>query len=86
MVLKRVNVKRTLNVDGWEQGITAEKIKEELNKFEADPYDSNSYKLRKPTDDIQKLMKIYGKEDFNFMLPSRQEIMQLRNCILKEKI
>lgn len=31
-------------------------------------------------------MKIYGKEDFNFMLPSKQEIIRLRNCILKEKI
>ena len=62
------------------------KIKDELNKFEADPYDSNSYKLRQPTDDIQKLMKIYGKEDLNFMLPSKQEIMPLRNFILKEKI
>ena len=84
-ILKYEN-KSTLNVDGWEQGMTAEKIKEELNKFEADPYDSNSYKLRKPTEDIQKLMKIYGKEDFNYMLPSKQEIIQLRNCILKEKI
>lgn len=31
-------------------------------------------------------MKIYGKEDFNFMLPSKQEIIRLRNFILKEKI
>lgn len=29
-------------------------------------------------------MKIYGKEDFNFMLPSKQEIIRLRNCILKK--
>jgi len=31
-------------------------------------------------------MKIYSKEYFNFMLPSKQEIIRLRNCILKEKI
>lgn len=29
-------------------------------------------------------MKIYGKEDFNFMLHSKQEIIRLRNCILKK--
>ena len=46
-ILKSEN-KNTLNVDGWEQGITAEKLREELNKFEADQFDENSYKLRKP--------------------------------------
>lgn len=34
-VLKYEN-KSTLNIDGWEQGITAEKLKEELNLLEAD--------------------------------------------------
>ena len=34
-ILKYEN-KSTLNVDGWEQGITAEKIKEALNNFQAD--------------------------------------------------
>lgn len=62
--------KPTLNVDGWEQGITAEKLKEELNKFEADQFDDNSYKLRKPTDEINKLLKIYGIDKFNFLLPN----------------
>ena len=37
--------KSTLNVDGWEQGMTAEKIKEELNNFEADQFDENCFKL-----------------------------------------
>ena len=83
-ILKYEN-KSTLNVDGWEQGITAEKIKEELNKLEADPYDENSYKLRKPSENILKLLKIYNY-DFNFRLPSKQEIVYFRSYILKANI
>lgn len=84
-ILKYEN-KSTLNVDGWEQGITAEKIKEELNKLETDPYDVNSYKMRKPTDNILKLFNIYKLENFNFLIPSKKEITELRNNILKENI
>ena len=84
-ILKYEN-KSTLNVDGWEQGITAEKLKEELNRFQADQYDANSYKLRKPTDEINKLLKIYNLENFNFLLPAKKEILELRNNILKMDI
>ena len=84
-ILKNDN-KSTLNVDGWEQGITAEKIKEELNKFEADQYDDNSYKLRKPTEEIKKLLKIYDLENFNFLLPTKKEIIELKNTILKKEL
>ena len=84
-ILKYEN-KSTLNVDGWEQGLTAEKIKEELNKFEADQFDCNSYKLRKPTKNIKKILAIYENENFNFLLPSNKEITMLRNSILNKKI
>ena len=77
--------KSTLNVDGWEQGITAEKLKEELNKLEADQYDENTYKLRKPTENILKLLNIY-EYDFNFRLPSKQAILMLRNSLIKKEI
>lgn len=83
-ILKYEN-KSTLNVDGWEQGITAEKLKEELNKLEADQYDENTYKLRKPTENILKLLNIY-EYDFNFRLPSKQAILMLRNSLIKKEI
>ena len=83
-ILKYEN-KSTLNVDGWEQGITAEKIKDELNCLEADPFDENSYKLRKPTDIIIKLLNIY-EYNFDFKLPSKQDIVLLKNHIFKRKI
>ena len=39
-----INVTITIEViDGWEQGITTKKLKEELNKFETDPFDINSF-------------------------------------------
>ena len=84
-ILKSEN-KNTLNVDGWEQGITAEKLREELNKFEADQFDENSYKLRKPTEEILKLLKIFDITNFNFMIPSKQDIRTLKCNILKYKI
>ena len=84
-ILKYEN-KSTLNVDGWEQGITAEKLKEELNDFEADKFDYNSYKLREPTENIKKLLNIYQNEKFNFLLPSNNEITTLKNSILEKKI
>ena len=83
-ILKYEN-KSTLNVDGWEQGITADKLKEELNKLEADTFDENSYKMRKPSDNIMKLLAIY-EYNFNFRLPSKQEIVELRNYIIKKDI
>lgn len=78
--------KSTLNVDGWEQGITAEQLKDELNNFEADPFDVNSYKFRKPTENILNLLKVYNLENFNFLLPSKKEVISLRNAILKKEI
>lgn len=84
-ILKYEN-KSTLNVDGWEQGITAEKLKEELNNFEADKFDYNSYKLREPTENVKKLLNIYQNEKFNFLLPSNNEITTLKNSILEKEI
>ena len=83
-ILKYEN-KSTLNVDGWEQGITAEKLKEELNNFETDAFDENSYKMRRPTDNILKVLNVY-EYNFNFRLPSKKEILELRNYILKKNI
>ena len=82
----KYNNKSTLNVDGWEQGITADKLKEELNKFDADAFDDNSYKVRKPDEQILTLFKVYEIDNFNFMIPSYKEIFDLKNKILKKEI
>lgn len=54
-VLKNEN-KNTLNVDGWEQGITAEKIKDTLNNFRADRLPNDYYKIT----DIKDINNVYN--------------------------
>ena len=84
-ILKSKN-KSTLNVDGWEQGITAEKLKQELNEFQADQFDENSYKITKPTDNILNLFKIFGIDSFNDMLPAKKDLNELRSKILNNPL
>lgn len=60
-ILKYEN-KSTLNVDGWEQGITAEKIKEALNSFKACSDKKGTCILTKPDKEIEKIVKSLGLE------------------------
>lgn len=54
-ILKHEN-KSTLNVDGWEQGITAEKLKEALNKFEACSDKNGTCIISKPAKEIKDII------------------------------
>ncbi len=78
-ILKYEN-KSTLNVDGWEQGITAERLKEELNKFNADQFYNDYYKISKITDEIKEILKSNDKE-FEFKKYTLNEIKELRKLI-----
>ena len=78
-ILKYEN-KPTLNVDGWEQGITAEKIKESLNNFQADSIYLDYYKITEINEEISKILKSNGI-DFNFKKYNIQEIKALRTMI-----
>ena len=78
-ILKYEN-KSTLNVDGWEQGITAEKIKESLNNFQADSIYLDYYKITEINEEISKILKSNGI-DFNFQKYNIQEIKALRTMI-----
>lgn len=55
-VLKYEN-KSTLNVDGWEQGITAEKIKQALNNFKACSDKNGTCLVSNPEKEIEKILK-----------------------------
>ena len=55
-ILKYEN-KSTLNVDGWEQGITAEKLKEGLNNFKACSDRKGTCMISKPTIYLEKIVK-----------------------------
>lgn len=78
-ILKYEN-KSTLNVDGWEQGITAEKLKEELNKLEADQVYCDYYKITELSEEMNKLLKSNNIE-FRFEDYSIKEIRTLRKLI-----
>ena len=78
-ILKYEN-KSTLNVDGWEQGITAEKLKTALSKFNADHFYNEYYKISEITDEIKKIIKSNNKE-FEFKDYTLDEIKELRKLI-----
>ena len=78
-ILKYEN-KSTLNVDGWEQGITAEKIKESLNNFQADSIYLDYYKITEINEEISKILKSNGI-DFKFEKYNIQEIKSLRTML-----
>lgn len=54
--------KSTLNVDGWEQGITAEKIKQALNNFKACSDKNGTCLISKPEKEIEKILKSINLE------------------------
>ena len=60
-ILKHEN-KSTLNVDGWEQGITADKIKQALNNFKACSDKNGTCLISTPDIQIEKIVKSLGIE------------------------
>ena len=60
-ILKYEN-KSTLNVDGWEQGITAEKIKQALNNFKACSDKNGTCLISTPDIQIEEIIKSLGIE------------------------
>ena len=60
-ILKYEN-KSTLNVDGWEQGLTAEKIKEALNSLKACSDKNGVCLISTPAEEIKKIVKSLGLE------------------------
>ena len=60
-ILKYEN-KSTLNVDGWEQGITADKIKQALNNFKACSDKNGTCLISTPDIQIEKIIKSLGLE------------------------
>ena len=54
--------KSTLNVDGWEQGVTAEKLKEALKNFKACSDRNGTCLISTPDKEIEKIVKSVGLE------------------------
>ena len=80
-VLKMEN-KSTLNVDGWEQGITAEKIKTALNEFKACSDKNGTCLISKPQKEIEKIIKSINLEMPNFT--TIDKIDKFKNMLNKD--
>jgi len=72
--------KETINVDGWEQGITAEKIKETLKNFQADKFYEDYFKISNINEDIRKILNSFNI-NFEFENYTFKEIKTLRKMI-----
>ena len=79
-ILKYEN-KPTLNVDGWEQGLTAEKIKEALNSLKACSDKNGNCMLTKPSKEIEKIVKSIALEIPD--LTTIDKITKFKNLINK---
>ena len=79
-ILKYEN-KSTLNVDGWEQGLTAEKIKEALNNLKACSDKNGNCILTRPSKEIEKIVKSLGLEIPD--LTTIDRITKFKNLISK---
>ena len=81
-ILKYEN-KSTLNVDGWEQGITAEKIKEAINNFQADKLPEDYFKISKIDTEIENILKSLNIKFYfkNFNLKEIKEFRKLINHV-----
>ena len=65
--------KDTLNKDGWESGVTAERIKKALGSFQADAVPGGYYRLTKPNDDMRLILDSLGVEA-DLQLPTASDL------------
>ena len=72
--------KEMVNVDGWEQGITADKLKETLNKFQADKIIDEYYKISEIKEEIKLILKSSNIE-FQWKKHTISEIKELQKLI-----
>ena len=74
--------KDTLNINGWECGMTAEAFANSLAGFNADRVSEEYYKVVKPDENVEKLLRIVNSNrDLRF--PTEHTIRQLKSDISK---
>ena len=83
-VLKLEN-KSTLNVDGWEQGITAEKIKEVLQKYQCSIDKNGICLLTGISDELLKIFKSF-EVDYKLETPTNTDLNRLIRQIKQSKL
>ena len=74
--------KETSNIDGWESGVTAERIQEALGSFMADALPGGYYRLTRPNSDMKLILDAFGVDD-NLRLPTATDLRQFKYGIDK---
>jgi transposase len=69
--------KATLSSEGWESGVTAERIKKALDSYQADALPGGYYRLTKPNEDMQLILDAFGLET-NLRIPTVAELRQMK--------
>jgi len=77
--------KDTTNEDGWEAGITADRIKKALASFQADALPDGYYRLTRPMDDLQLILDALDLKA-NLKLPTVSELRQLKYSFDKAQV
>jgi transposase len=69
--------KDTLNTDGWESGLTAQRIQTALDSWQADALPGGYYRLIEPSDDLRAILNAFGVNG-NLRLPMEKELRELK--------
>lgn len=77
--------KDTLNEDGWESGLTADRIQQALAGFQADALPGGYYRISKPSDDLRLIFDAFGIP-LDLRLPSVSDLRQFKYRIAKSPL
>ena len=69
--------KDTMNEDGWEAGISADRIKKALTSFKSDALPGGYYRLTKPTDDLKMILDALNING-DLRIPTVSKLRQLK--------
>jgi len=69
--------KKAIDEDGWESGLSADRIKNALLNFKADTLPGGYYRLTKPNEDLRLILDALGIDD-DLRLPTVKELRQLK--------
>ena len=63
--------------EGWESGVTAERIQKALGSYQADALPGGYYRLTKPNADMQLILDAFAFNT-NFKIPTVTELRQMK--------
>jgi transposase len=73
----RYQKKDTLNIRGWESGVTAERIKKALDSWRCDILPNGYYRLSKQDDDLKMILDAFGVNT-DLRMPTASELRELK--------